>query len=95
MCTQHCCLKAGTFFITHLPRNGLANFTAIEYKMKYAFFVCFFFLLKLFGGCQEVMGLWSIKIPVIKVAIRAGLEISDDMSFHWKTPIRQSQKGSY
>lgn len=41
------------------------------------------------------MGLWSIKIPVIKVAIRAGLEISDDMSFHWKTPIRQSQKGSY
>lgn len=62
--------------------------------MKYAFFVCFF-LLKLFGDCQEVMGLWSIKIPVIKEAIRAGHEISDDMSFHWKTLIRQSQKVSY
>lgn len=54
----------------------------------------FFFLLKVFGNCQEVTGLQSVKILVIEVAIRAGHEICDDMSLHWKTLIRQSQKVS-
>lgn len=55
-------------------------------------FVCLFFLLKILGDCQEVMGLQSIKISVIEVTIRASHEISDDIPFHWNTLIHQSQK---
>lgn len=85
-------LKAGTFFITCLPRNIPANFTVLEYKQN-MLFCLFAFLFKIIGDCQEVMGLWSIKI-LVKVAIRASHEISDDTSFHWKTLNRQSQKVS-
>lgn len=71
-------LKAGLFLIIPLPRNSLANFTVVEHKMKYAFFVCVY--VKVFSDCQKVMELWSTKILAIKVAVRADHEISDGTS---------------
>lgn len=58
--------------------------------MSFGWFIGFF-PLKIFGTCLKAMGLWSIKILIIKVATSGSQETSDDVLFHWKTLIGQGQ----